>query len=46
MYSKGNDHVVDATRCGVLVREKFRMADMEGATEMVMPVLTEPVFTW
>ena len=46
VYSKGNDHVVDATRCGVLVREKFRMAEMEGTAEMVMPVLTEPVFTW
>ncbi len=46
VYSKGNDHIVDAARCGVLVREKFLMAEEEGTTGMVMPVLTEPVFIW
>jgi hypothetical protein len=45
IYSKGNDHIIDAVRCAVLVRELSRIAP-EGATLVPVwtPLLTDPVF--
>ncbi len=44
IYSKGNDHIIDAVRCAMLIREEESL-DLSGE-EMVsiMPVLTDPVF--
>lgn len=45
VYSKGNDHIIDAVRCAVLVRELGRLDP--GGTMAVppwTPVLTDPIF--
>jgi len=47
IYSKGNDHVVDAVRCAFLAREMKRLRGLQPMVEenaLVMPVVTEPVF--
>jgi len=44
IYSKGNDHIVDAVRCAMLARDQDRLDDMEVITDMPMPLLTDPVF--
>jgi hypothetical protein len=44
VYSKGHDHIIDAVRCAVLVRELGRL--QLGATQSVCvtPLLTNPIF--
>ena len=42
--SEGNDHVVDAVRCAMLVRDQERLDRIAEETPNVMPVMTEPVF--
>lgn len=44
VYSKGNDHIIDAVRCAVLARERASLAQAATETVSLMPVLTEPVF--
>ncbi len=44
VYSKGNDHIVDAVRCAMLVRDQERLDRITEETPNVMPVMTEPVF--
>ena len=44
IYSKGNDHIIDAVRCALLAHEE---GNLDGGGEEVTwltPVLTEPVF--
>ena len=44
IYSKGNDHIIDAVRCAMLIREQGNL-DLAGEeTVWLKPVLTEPVF--
>jgi hypothetical protein len=45
VYSKGNDHIIDAVRCAVLVRELGRL-DPGGAMAVPpwTPLLTDPIF--
>ncbi len=44
-YSKGNDHIIDAVRCALLVRNRFEEDPLGGSNiEFVIPVLTDPVF--
>ena len=47
IYSKGNDHIVDSTRCGFLRREYRRLRELDGDIEIVnlVPVATNPIFT-
>ena len=43
IYSKGNDHIIDAVRCAMLIREQGNL-DLAGEeTVWLKPVLTEPV---
>ena len=44
VYSKGNDHIVDAVRCAMLAHEQNRLEGAREETVSVMPVITEPVF--
>ena len=44
IYSKGNDHIVDAVRCAMLVREEGNLDPIGEETVSLKPVLTEPVF--
>lgn len=44
IYSKGNDHIIDAVRCAVLVREQRSLDQVSEETVCIMPVLTDPVF--
>ena len=44
IYSKGNDHIIDAVRCAMLGREQGRLDDVREETVSLVPVLTEPVF--
>jgi hypothetical protein len=44
IYSKCNDHIVDAVRCAMLARDQERLDDLEVITEMPMPLLTDPIF--
>jgi len=44
IYSKGNDHIVDAVRCAMLAREQATLDTMSEETVSIMPVLTNPVF--
>ena len=44
IYSKGNDHIIDAVRCAMLVREQRSLDQITEETVCVMPVLTDPVF--
>jgi len=45
VYAKGNDHIIDAVRCAVLVRELGRL-DPGGAMAVPpwTPLLTDPIF--
>jgi len=44
IYSKGNDHIIDAVRCAMLIREQESL-DLGGEeTVFLKPVLTNPVF--
>ena len=42
--SKGNDHVVDAVRCAMLVREEGKLDPIGGEVVSFRPVFTDPVF--
>lgn len=44
IYSKGNDHIVDAVRCAMLAHEQGRLDAVTEETVCIMPVLTDPVF--
>lgn len=44
IYSKGNDHIVDAVRCAMLAHEQGTLDAVSEKTVCVMPVLTDPVF--
>jgi hypothetical protein len=44
IYSKGNDHIIDAVRCAMLVRELGRLNFTDNQTVYVMPILTAPIF--
>jgi hypothetical protein len=45
VYSKGHDHIIDAVRCAVLMRELGRL-DPGGAMAVPpwTPLLTDPIF--
>jgi hypothetical protein len=44
IYSKGNDHIVDAVRCAMLVRDQERLDGLQEVTPTVYPRLTDPIF--
>ena len=44
VYSKGHDHIIDAVRCAVLVRELGRLNLGESQSVSVMPLYTAPIF--
>ncbi len=44
VYSKGNDHVIDAVRCAMLAREQANLDLVGDETVSLKPVLTDPVF--
>jgi hypothetical protein len=44
IYSKGNDHVIDAVRCAMLIRELGDMESTAEETVFLKPVLTAPIF--
>ncbi len=45
-YSKGNDHIIDAVRCALMVRNRFEEDDPLGGSkiEFITPLLTDPIF--
>ena len=44
IYSKGNDHIVDAVRCAMLAHEQAALDTVGEEMVSVIPVLTNPVF--
>jgi hypothetical protein len=44
IYFKGNDHVIDAVRCAMLVREEGNLDPIGEETVSLKPVFTDPVF--
>ena len=44
IYSKGNDHIIDAVRCAMLAREEGNLDNAREETVSLMPVLTNPIF--
>jgi hypothetical protein len=44
IYSKGNDHIVNAIRCAMLVREEGNLDPIGEETVSLKPALTDPVF--
>jgi hypothetical protein len=44
VYSKGNDHIIDAVRCALLAREQANLDQIGEETVSLKPVLTDPVF--
>jgi len=44
IYSKGNDHIIDAVRCAMLVREQSSLDQVGEETVSLVPVLTGPLF--
>ncbi len=44
IYSKGNDHIIDAVRCAMLVHEQGALDQIGEETVCLMPVVTEAVF--
>lgn len=44
IYSKGNDHIVDAVRCAMLSHEKGSLDQVREEVVCVLPVLTNPIF--
>ena len=44
VYSKGNDHIIDAVRCAMLVLEQGRLDQVGEETVCLTPLLTDPVF--
>lgn len=43
IYSKGNDHIIDAVRCAILAREQGRLDEVREETVSLAPLLTNPV---
>lgn len=44
IYSKGNDHIIDAIRCALLIREEESL-DLGGEEVVSLkPLLTDPIF--
>lgn len=44
IYSKGNDHIIDAVRCAMLAHEQATLDMVSEETVSVMPVMTNPIF--
>ncbi|MHB9131158.1 MAG: terminase large subunit domain-containing protein [Armatimonadota bacterium] len=44
VYSKGNDHIIDAVRCAVLARELLLQGDVREEMVSLLPVTTAPIF--
>jgi hypothetical protein len=44
IYSKGNDHILDAVRCAILAREQGRLDEVREETVSLAPLLTNAVF--
>ena len=44
IYGKGNDHIIDAVRCAMMVREQDRLDMGGGGVAPLMPLVTDPVF--
>lgn len=44
IYSKGNDHIVDAVRCAMLAHGQGRLDAVTEERVCVMPILTDPIF--
>jgi hypothetical protein len=44
IYSKGNDHIIDAVRCAMLIREEGNLDPIGEETVSLKPVFTDPVF--
>ncbi|MHB9129975.1 MAG: phage terminase large subunit family protein [Armatimonadota bacterium] len=44
VYSKGHDHIIDAVRCAVLVRELGRLNLGETQSVCITPLVTAPIF--
>nr|WP_231715813.1 LAGLIDADG family homing endonuclease [Desulfosarcina widdelii] len=44
IYSKGNDHIIDAVRCALLAREQANLDQVGEETVSLVPILTDPVF--
>ena len=44
VYSKGNDHIIDAVRCAALVRDQERLDQIHEETPMLTPLITAPIF--
>lgn len=44
VYSKGNDHIIDAVRCAMLAQEQGRLDGCREETAFVVPSLTDAVF--
>ncbi len=44
-YSKGNDHIIDAVRCALMVRNRFEEDDPLGGgrIELLVPLITDPL---
>jgi len=45
IYSKGNDHIVDAVRCAVMIRDQGRLDELGGGVgDLPLPVMTNAIF--
>jgi len=44
IYSKGNDHIIDAVRCAMMIREQESLDEITGMGEFPLPVMTAPIF--
>lgn len=43
VYSKGNDHIIDAVHCAMLVRKQWRLDQVGEETVCLTLLLTDPV---
>jgi len=44
VYSKGNDHIIDAVRCAMLARERGKLDEGREENVSLVPLVTDPVF--
>ena len=44
IYSKGNDHIIDAVRCAMLAHEEGNLDQAGEEVVSLKPVFTDPVF--
>lgn len=44
IYSKGNDHIIDAVRCALPAREQANLDQVGEETVSLIPALPAPVF--